>query len=254
MGAGGESPGTETGTGTGTETGTGTGTETGTGRDADGGGFDWRVYIDGTLAGLTPLIPIPFLDLVFERVFRGRMAGSVAKARGRQLAPEVRERLARGHEEWLSLTGCLAVPLFIVKYILKRLWRKVIYIFAITDAARALSLYWHRAYLVDHMLQAGHLDVGADTDHAAEVFVRTLRESDTDSLIFLGRELIRSGHRWVRMLFTARRRGSATAAGTIAAFLAGHWDVIRETLGPVAHLYNALYVAPPRDPGDAQGL
>ena len=44
------------------------------------------------------------------------------------------------------------------------------------------------------------------------------------------------------------------AAGTIAAFLAGHWDVIQETLRPVAHLYNALYVAPPRDPGDAQGL
>jgi len=222
----------------------------GTGTDVDGGGFDWRVYIDATLAGLTPLIPIPFLDLVFERAFRSRMAGSVAKARGRPLAPDVRERLGRAHEEWLSWSGCLAVPLFLVRYLLKRLWRKVIYIFAITDAARSLSLYWHRAYLLDHMLRAGHLDAGTDTDHAADAFVRTLRESDTDSLIFLGRELIKSGHRWVRMLFTARRRGSQTAAGTIGAFLAGHWDVIEDALRPVVHVYNAVYVAPPRDPGD----
>jgi hypothetical protein len=193
------------------------------------------------------LIPIPFVDLVFERVFRGRMAGSVARARGRRLAPEVRERLARGHDDWLSLSGCLAVPVFVVRYVLKRLWRKVIYIFAIADAARALSLYWHRAYLIDHMLRAGHLDVGVDTDHAAHTFVRTLRESDTDSLMFLARELIRSGHRWVRMLFTARRRGSQTAAGTITAFLAGHWDVIEETLQPVAHRYNALYSDWPGD-------
>jgi len=239
MGAGGDSSGTGTGTGTGTATVT----------DADAGGFEWKVYIDATLAGLTPLIPIPFVDLVFERVFRSRMAGSVAKARGRRLAPEVRERLGRAHEEWLSMSGCLAVPVFVVRYLLKRLWRKVIYIFAITDAARSLSLYWHRAYLLDHMLRAGHLDAGADTDHAADAFVRTLRDADTDSLIFVGRAQIRSGHRWVRMLFTARRRGSQTAAGTIAAFLAGHWDVIEETLRPVAHLYNAVYAVPRRDSG-----
>ena len=207
-------------------------------RPVDRGGFDWRVYIDA----------IPFLDLVFERVFRTRMAASVAKVRGRELAPEVRERLKRGHEPWWSVSGCLAVPVFVVRYVLRRLWRKVIYVFAITDAARALSLYWHRAYLVDHMVRAGHLDPGTDVEHAAETLVETLREADTDSLVFLGRELIRGGHRWVRMLFTARRRGSQTAAGSITAFLVGHWDILEETLRPVAHLYNALYAARPPEP------
>ena len=96
---------------------------------------DWRIFSDATCAGLSVLIPLPLVDIVFETIFRRRIPVTVAKVRRREVAPEVRRRLGQGLDGPLSLSGCLAIGLATVKYVLRRIWRKIIYIFAVKDAA-----------------------------------------------------------------------------------------------------------------------
>ena len=81
------------------------------------------------------MIPLPLVDIVFETIFRRRIPVTVAKVRRREVAPEVRRRLGQGLDGPLSLSGCLAIGLATVKYVLRRIWRKIIYIFAVKDAA-----------------------------------------------------------------------------------------------------------------------
>lgn len=207
--------------------------------------FDWRIYADATSAGLTALIPIPLLDLLFEATFRRRMPRAIARVRGAQLKPRDRIRLARGDGRWLSAEGCLTVPVAAGRYLARRLWRKVVYVLAVADAASLTSAYWHRAYLMDHMIRAGHLGTGADSDWAIEVFSRTLREADTSPLVGLAREVIAGSHRIVRLLARARRRDTATETESLGEILRSHWSAARRSLETVALRYNELYVAKP---------
>jgi hypothetical protein len=205
--------------------------------------FDWRLYSDATAAGLSALIPIPFVDLVFESVFRRRMPSAIARVRQRELDSWDSRRLAQGQGTMLSLAGCLAIPAFLVRYILKKVWRKIIYIFAVTDAANQLSVYWHRAYLLDHMMRAGHLNHEADSNHAIEAFRKTLREADTRPLIGIAREVIAGSHRVFRLLVRARRHGSTEATQTLSKIVADHWGAAERSLREVAELYNDVYTS-----------
>lgn len=215
--------------------------------------FDWRVYADATFAGLTPLIPVPLVDLVFERVFRQRMAGAISRARSRSLTPQGRERLGRSHQPWSAQSGCFALPMTLATYVIKKLWRKLAYFLAVADAATQLSLYWHRAYLLDHLIRAGHADPTADVERAGATLERVLRESDTASLMGLARQLIGGGRRWLRLLVRARREGSASMHGRLEEFVAGHWEILEESLRPVAHRYNQVYVGRPGAAVEAEG-
>jgi hypothetical protein len=214
--------------------------------------LDWRVYADATCAGLTPLIPLPFLDLAAEAVFRRRIPGAVAQARGVELAPGATRLLSRGHEQWLSLDGCLKIPLFVFKYVAKKLWRKVIYVFAIADAVEQTSLYWHRAFLTDHIIRGGHASAGADLDRTGRVALETLRRSDTGALKTLAKTLIRQSGRILRTLRRSRRQGAEAHTTEFEAFFREHWTTIQRSLFSVAVLYNDLYEAslapPPRPP------
>ena len=149
--------------------------------------FDWRVYADATAAGLTALIPVPLLDLALEGTFRRRMPRAISRARGVGLRTRDRARLAVGSGQWLSAAGCLAIPVAAVRYLARRLWHKVVYVLAVADSVSLLSAYWHRAYLMDHMIRAGHLDDPDDSDWAILVFRRVLREADTSPLMGLAR-------------------------------------------------------------------
>ena len=116
--------------------------------------FDWRIYADATCAGLTALVPLPFVDLAFEAYFRRRMPATIAKVRHRELTDEARRRFGRGIGRLISLEGCLAIPLGVIRYIVKKIWRKVVYVFAVADATTQVSAYWQRAYLLDHIISA----------------------------------------------------------------------------------------------------
>src|SRR5688500_8730169 len=115
--------------------------------------FDWSRYADATLAGLSVLIPIPFVDDVFEGFFRKRIPGAVAHSRGRTLSGEVRAVL----EEDAGGGGCATIPARLVIGLFKRLSRKLLYFLTVKQATDRLSYYWYRAFLTDHMLASGHL-------------------------------------------------------------------------------------------------
>jgi hypothetical protein len=211
-------------------------------RPGDGSNqFDWRIYADGTLAGLTALIPLPLVDLAFESTFRRRMPMAIARVRGREIRPLDRIRLSRGHGRFFSLEGCVAIPIAAGRYVIRRMWRKVIYVFAIADAATLISAYWHRAYLLDHMIRSGHLERDADTVWAAEVFQQVLREADTGPLVGLAREVISASHRAFGLLIRARHRGAAPTTEALGEIVRSHWSTAEQSLRRVAVRYNELY-------------
>jgi hypothetical protein len=204
--------------------------------------FDWRIYADATLAGLSALVPLPFLDLAFEVTFRRRMPGAIARARSRSLADTAGRRLGRGVGTMVSVEGCLTVGVGIVRYVVQKLWRKVIYIFAITDATSQLSAYWHRAYLLDHMIRGGHVGPDVDWQRSATVFERVMAGADTSPLLGLARQTVASAHRVVRLLVRARRHGAADEADSLAAILRSHWDAAEASLERLAVQYNQAYL------------
>jgi hypothetical protein len=220
---------------------TGMGSSAGQTPEVSATGFDWRVYSDATAAGLTALIPIPLVDLAFEATFRRRMPAAIARARRRQVKPAVRWMLGGGHGRLLSFRGCLALPVYGVRYLLRRLWRKVIYVLAVADAANLVSAYWHRAYLLDHIVSSGHLDEGADVHRSVTVFYRVLREADTSPLVGLARSVVAASGRVGRLLMRARRRGATEATETLASILLSHWGAAEASLRAVAFRYDELY-------------
>jgi len=203
--------------------------------------FDWRVYSDATCAGLSVLIPLPLIDIVFEIIFRRRIPGAVAKIRRQPVAPEVRGRLGRSVDGPLSLSGCIAAPVAIGKYILRRLWRKIIYIFAVKDATTALADYWHRAYLTDHMVRAGHLGPEADTDLAIDVYTEVLRSIDPSPLMGLARQTVANVRHVLRLLIQARRLGATEVTRSIGESLSSHWRGAEKSFKAVADHYNERY-------------
>jgi len=203
--------------------------------------FDWRIYADATCAGLTALLPLPFVDLAFEAYFRRRIPATIARVRNQELAPGARHRLGRGSGNLISLEGCLAIPLRMMRYIVKKIWRKVIYVFAIADATSLVSAYWHRAYLLDHVITAGHACPDVDWRRSAAICERILRETDTGPLMGLARQTVSSVHRVLRLLVLARRRGAAEETESLSKILQSHWDAAQSSLVHVALRYNDEY-------------
>jgi hypothetical protein len=205
--------------------------------------FDWHVYADATCAGLSVLIPLPLVDIAFETVFRRRMPGTIAKTRGAEIDGITRIALARPVDGFLTVSGCLGVPLMIGRYILRRLWRKIIYIFAVKDATKALTEYWHRAFLIDHMTRAGHLDQGTDIKLAVRVYRHVLDQIDPSPLTGLARQTMANVHQVLRLLVRARRMGASEVTASLGETLSSHWRAAEASLGETADLYNGFYVA-----------
>jgi hypothetical protein len=219
--------------------------------------FDWRIYADGTCAGLTALLPIPFVDLAFERYFRRRMPETIAKVRRMELAVGARRRFGRGSGRFLSLEGCFAIPVSFVLYIIKKVWRKLVYVLAIADATSLVSAYWQRAYLLDHLISAGHAGPDVDWHRSAAVFEKVLGETDASPLTGLARQTVSSVHRVFRLLILSRRHGAAVETESLSGILRSHWEAAEGTLRQVAFDYNEEYARSleldPPDPPDAAG-
>ena len=205
--------------------------------------FDWRVYADATCAGLALLIPLPFVDIVVEGIFRRRIPQTIASARGRVMAQGVRRALGRAVEPPGTLRGCLSMLAKALLYIVKRIWRKIIYVLAVKDAVTALTRYWHRAALIDHMVRAGHLEPGADTGLATHVFGRVLREIDPSPLRETARQTVANVHHVVRLLAGARRLGAAAVTRELGRVLGSHWAIAEASLAATAERYNRAYRA-----------
>ncbi|VAW43069.1 hypothetical protein MNBD_CHLOROFLEXI01-474 [hydrothermal vent metagenome] len=164
--------------------------------------FDWAIYVDATLAGLAILIPIPLLDLFFEWLFKRRMPKAIAKRNGRSLSPNMIREL---NQSSFSCMGCLLWPVQLVWLLLKRTYRTILYFLTVKDATDKLSYYWHRAYLLDHMMQRFDLIEEEEAALAAQALQQVLNNLTTSPLTQLAqqvianvRHILRSSWRWLR--------------------------------------------------------
>jgi hypothetical protein len=109
-----------------------------------------RTY--SVLCGLTPLVPLPFVDDLVRSYFRRRLVRELAAARGATLAAAEVAILA--DERSGCLTGCLLSPFV---YVLKKLFRKIFYFLEWKRAVDLASETYHFGLLVDHALDRGWL-------------------------------------------------------------------------------------------------
>lgn len=197
--------------------------------------FEWSRYADATLAGLSVLVPIPFLDDAFEGFFRRRIPGAVARSRGETLPADVRAVLGEGEG-----LGCATLPLRLTLGLLKRLSRKLLYFLTVKAATDRLSHYWSRAFLIDHMLLAGHLE----SVESARVARRAMDEALTTvagPLPRLARQVVASTRNVWPSLRRARRGEESDEVRQVRSELEGHWAEAAGDLRSLAARYDAAY-------------
>lgn len=199
--------------------------------------FDWAIYADATLAGLAILIPIPLLDLLFEWIFKRRMPQAIARRNGRILSPNIIRQLNRSN---FSCMGCLLWPLELLWLLLKRTYRTILYFLTVKDATDKLSYYWHRAYLLDYMMQRNMLAGEEDAALAAQALHQLLDDLTTSPLTQLAqqvvanvRHILRASWRWLR-----RRQEDEMMTNTRSQ-MASAWQDLSGYFAQVALQYDA---------------
>lgn len=209
--------------------------------------FEWPRYADATLAGLSVLIPVPFVDDAFEGYFRRRIPGAVARSRGRALPAEVRAAL--DEEDAAGRSGCATLPLRLTLGLLKRLSRKLLYFLTVKTATDRLSHYWYRAFLLDHMLAAGHLNDPA-TARAAHRAMEQVLAATAGPLPQVARQMVASSRNVWSALRLARAGKESEEVREVRAQLEARWGEIAGHLGLVAARYDEAYARVSGEDGD----
>ncbi|MCI0397591.1 MAG: hypothetical protein L0322_22015 [Chloroflexi bacterium] len=200
--------------------------------------FDWLVYADATFAGLSPLIPVPLLDLAFEWLFRRRMPGAIARRRGRKLAPAIVRELNRGKG---CREGCLTWPIKLTLELLKRLSRKILYFLAIKEATDQLSYYWHRAFLLDYMVQRGYLDDAALAHPAGRALEKVLDHPHISPLNQLAYQIVGRVSHIFRTLRGARRGKEDEVIEQTRSLMARTWENFGDYFAELSAEYDETY-------------
>ena len=204
--------------------------------------FNWGIYADATLAGLSILIPIPLLDMLFEDFFRSRMPGSVARCRGRSLAPEIVTLLNRSDEGCIE--GCLLLPFKLTYELVKRLSRKLLYFLTIIDASDRVSYYWHRAFLIDYALLRGHLDTTELTARSRCAMRWMLQNTQVSPLWQFARQFVGNSRHIFRSLRLARRGQTDSVIEQKRRQLAEQWGDFAGYLRLLAIRYDQAFTGP----------
>jgi len=139
-------------------------------RDADSSGLR-RVLWYGTLAGLCPLIPIPFLDDVIIKRLRKRMIRGQLTRAGLEPA-DTQVNLFTHEASEIRLLGCLIGAVWVV---IKKVFRKLVYVFAIKDCVDNASRVVHHGWLVQYALNSGTL--GAATLEQGNEAIKRVRDA-----------------------------------------------------------------------------
>jgi hypothetical protein len=110
-----------------------------------------RIITWSLLAGLTPLIPVPFVDDIAKTYFKRRMTRELAAIRNQALSATDVKTLADDAD-----TGCLrGCAITVLVYPLKWIFRKV---FIFLEWKRAIDIVTHtyyQGYLIDYALSQG---------------------------------------------------------------------------------------------------
>ncbi|MBZ4332756.1 hypothetical protein ACIHQR_15425 [Corallococcus coralloides] len=120
-----------------------------------------RVAFHAVAAGLTPLIPVPFLDDYALRQVREQSVRDQLKDKGLK-APDKAVAVLAGSYEARGLGGRLvsylkAVALFPVR----KVFRKVFFVLWVKDCVDLTSVCLHHGYLLHHALERGDLDAAS---------------------------------------------------------------------------------------------
>jgi len=198
--------------------------------------FDWSRYADATLAGLSVLIPIPFVDDAFEAFFRKRIPGAVARSRGRTLPGEVRAVLEADD----GGGGCATLPARIVVGLFKRLSRKLLYFLTVKQATDRLSYYWYRAFLVDHMLASGHLE-STDSARVAQQAMDELLATTAGPLPRLAQQMVAQMRNVWPALRRARQGEESDEVRQTRNQLERRWNELSDHLDAMAARYDEAY-------------
>lgn len=118
-----------------------------------------RLTYHSVLAGLTPIIPLPFADDWTFNLVRKRLVAELARNHDVVLDEESIELLAVGEQRW-STGGCLEKVLVgcvfrIGVYLVRKLFRKIVVFLMVKDCADAFSRCFHEGYLLRHAFATG---------------------------------------------------------------------------------------------------
>ncbi len=212
--------------------------------------FDWGVYADATFAGLSFLIPIPFLDTAFEWVFNQRMPGAIARWRGRELSREVLAELNRN--ETGCMQSCLLMPFWLTIQLVKRLSKKVLYFLTLKEASDQLSAYWHRAFLLDYALIAGHLDDAASARRARAIIELLAHPAHISPLAQLAEQLTHGTRHIFRSLRRARTGTEDDSIEQKKNVMQAAWESFGDYFKDLAVKYDQAYAAGDADAPEAK--
>ena len=206
-------------------------------------GFDWGIYGDATLAGLSTLIPIPLLDMLFEDFFRRRIPGQVARNENERLAPEVIAVL--NHTDESCLSGCLLWPFKLVFDFVKSLSKKLLYFLTVKSASDRVSYYWHRAFLLDYALHQGQLTTPGEARRVNCAIQKVIQNVQVSPLSQLANQIVSSSTNIFRALRRARRGEEDPAVEEKRRQLEANWGRFNDYLRALADQYNEAYAACP---------
>ena len=202
--------------------------------------FDWGLYADATFAGLAILIPIPGVDWLFEFWFRRRIPKGIAARHGLKLRPTARRLLASGP---MTLGGCLLLPLRVPIWFLMRTYRTIFYVLTIKGATDNLSYYWHRAFLVDRAITAGHVGgTIAELRLSARAIEQTLEESRTSPMVQLAADVVADVRHVLRTAWRfLRRKREDDVTAQARNRMAKRWAEFADDLERAGERYDRYY-------------
>lgn len=127
------------------------------------------------LIGLTPFIPIPFVDDLAKSYFQRRMVRKIAASYGFTLESKDIKTLA-DDESGGCLSGCLGT---ILLYPLAKIFRKIFFFLEFKRVIDTVSRAYHHGFLIDHMCEQGWQPPHYDAKQMRAAIDATLKETGT---------------------------------------------------------------------------
>lgn len=206
--------------------------------------FRWSIYADATLAGLSLLLPLPFVDSSTEAFFRRRMVESIAQIHKQTLTDEAIRQLATLQQSKSSLWRAISLwPAKLTVNLAKRVSRKLIYAWTVHQSIDALTDYWRQAYLLDHLMHRLDLSSEATRTQAITALQQTLKENDGSPLVYLAQQLVLSPYHLWQAARNARRGIEDSKLGLIRSIMEKMWGNFSAYFGDLRGEFDRNFVA-----------
>jgi hypothetical protein len=163
------------------------------------------------------------------------MPGAIARRNGRQLQPQVVQRLNRGR--FGCWPGCFMWPVTLVIQFIKRLYRTVLYFLTVKAAADRLSYYWHRAFLLDYMIRRGDLGDAAQAELATAALEQVLADADASPITQLAQQIVSGMSHTLRAAWRWLRRREDATVDAARETMARSWTDVGGYLEQTAQAY-----------------